>query len=179
MQRPFPLYGEFPWMFTRAGTLVSDAYYSVGAMEPTLTPLRPSELAARLRVAVWRAARRMRRESDVEITPTLHAALGTVEAHGPITAGQLATHEHVRKPTMTRTIAALVDRGLIERLPDSIDGRVTWLQVTPAGRALLQAARRRTDAFLARRLTSLSAEERDTLQRAIDLLEDLAERGEA
>jgi DNA-binding MarR family transcriptional regulator len=79
---------------------------------------------------------------------------------------------------MTRTIGALVDRGLIERLPDPIDGRISWLQVTPAGAALLQAARVRTDAYLAQQLKRLRPEERETLQRAVDLLEDLADRDE-
>jgi DNA-binding MarR family transcriptional regulator len=145
-------------------------------MERTKTTVRPAELAAQLRVAVWRAARRMRHVSDVELSPTLHSALGSVEAHGPITAGQLAAHEHVRKPTMTRTIRELVDRGLIERLPDPLDGRVTWLHVTPAGVSLLRAARRRTDAFLAQRLQKLSAEDRETLERAAEVLERLAEQ---
>jgi DNA-binding MarR family transcriptional regulator len=99
-----------------------------------------------------------------------------VEAHGPITAGQLAAHERVRKPTMTRTIRELVDRGLIERLPDPLDGRVTWLQATPAGVSLLRAARRRTDAYLTQRLQKLSAEDRETLERAADVLERLAEQ---
>src|ERR687887_1094733 len=104
----------------------------------------PAALAGGLRVAGWRFARRMRQESDPGITPTLHAALHTVETHGPITAGQLAAHEHVQKPTMTRTIQSLLDRGLIERLPDPLDGRVRWLSITPAGRKLLQRSRRRT-----------------------------------
>jgi DNA-binding MarR family transcriptional regulator len=145
-------------------------------MERTKTTLRPAELAAQLRVAVWRAARRMRHVSDVELSPTLHSALGSVEAHGPITAGKLAAHEHVRKPTMTRTIRELVDRGLIERLPDPLDGRVTWLKVTPEGKALLLKARRRTDVFLTQRLQQLRPEERDALQRAAEILERLAER---
>jgi DNA-binding MarR family transcriptional regulator len=145
------------------------------------TQMRPAELAATLRVALWRAARRMRHESDVDISPTLHSALGTVERHGPITAGGLATHEHVRKPTMTRTIHALVDRGLIERLPDPLDGRVTWLQITPEGTALLAKARRRTDAYLTQRLRELTPGERETLRDATEILERLAQRdlGEA
>ncbi|TMK13900.1 MAG: MarR family transcriptional regulator, partial [Actinobacteria bacterium] len=102
----------------------------------------PAALAARLRVAGWRFARRMRRESAPGISPTLSAALHTVETHGPITAGQLAAHEHVQKPTMTRTIQAMLDRGLVERIPDPLDGRVSWLSVTPAGRKLLQRSRR-------------------------------------
>jgi DNA-binding MarR family transcriptional regulator len=135
----------------------------------------PAALAARLRVAGWRFARRMRQESDPGITPTLHAALHSIETHGPITAGQLAVHEHVQKPTMTRTIQALLDRGLIERLPDPLDGRVSWLRITPAGRKLLQRSRRRTDEFLAKRVKKLTPDEREVLEEATALLGRLAE----
>jgi len=141
---------------------------------PAPTRAECAELAARLRVSVWRAARRMRRESTPGISPTLHAALFTVETHGPITAGQLAEHEQVRKPTMTRTIAALLDQGLITRTPDPLDGRVTWLQVTPAGSQLLSVARRRTDEFLSRRLTRLTPQERVVLDEAASILERLS-----
>jgi DNA-binding MarR family transcriptional regulator len=138
----------------------------------------PAELASRLRVSVWRAARRMRVESSVGISPTLHAALHSVEVHGPITAGQLARHENVRKPTMTRTIHALLDEGLVERTPDPLDGRVSWLQVTPAGAKLLQRARRRQTEFLAARLKKLSDEDREVLDRATVVLDRLAGRDE-
>jgi DNA-binding MarR family transcriptional regulator len=123
----------------------------------------------------WRFARRMRRESSPGISPTLSAALHTVETQGPITAGQLAAYEHVQKPTMTRTIQAMLDRGLVERIPDPLDGRVSWLSVTPEGRKLLQRSRRRTDEFLAKRVKKLSAEEREVLETAALLLERLAE----
>jgi DNA-binding MarR family transcriptional regulator len=135
----------------------------------------PAALAARLRVAGWRFARRMRQESDPGITPTLHAALHSIETHGPITAGQLAAHEHVQKPTMTRTIQALLDRELIERLPDPLDGRVSWLRITPTGRKLLQRSRRRTDEFLAKRVKKLTPDERELLEEAAALLGKLAE----
>jgi DNA-binding MarR family transcriptional regulator len=117
----------------------------------------------------------MRQESDPGITPTLHAALHSIETHGPITAGQLASHEHVQRPTLTRTIQALLDRELVERLPDPLDGRVSWLSITPSGRKLLQRSRRRTDEFLAKRVKKLQPEERALLERAAELLERLAE----
>ena len=138
----------------------------------------PAELASRLRGSVWRAARRMRVESSVGISPTLHAALHTVEVHGPITPGQLARHENVRKPTMTRTIHALLDEGLVERTPDPLDGRVAWLKVTPAGLKLLQRARRRQTEFLAARLKKLSEEDREILDRATVVLDRLAGQDE-
>jgi DNA-binding MarR family transcriptional regulator len=161
-------------------TLISMAYYagSVNANQPALAvagQAEPAALAARLRVAGWRFARRMRQESDPGITPTLHAALHSIETHGPITAGQLASHEHVQKPTLTRTIQALLDRELVERLPDPLDGRVSWLSITPSGRKLLQRSRRRTDEFLAKRVKKLQPEERALLERAAELLERLAE----
>jgi len=118
----------------------------------------------------------MRRESDPGITPTLHAALFTLETHGPMTAGQLASHESVQKPTMTRTIQALVDGGLARRTPDPLDGRVTWLAITPQGTRLLQRTRQRTDEFLTKRLETLTVEERDLLARASDLLARIAEK---
>lgn len=139
-----------------------------------LTRTASAELAARLRVAVWRAARRMRRESAAGLSPTLHAALFTIETHGPVTASQLAEHEQVRKPTMTRTIAALLEQGLITRTPDPLDGRVTWLEVTPEGSRLLQRARRRTDEFLAKRLARLTSHERAVLDEAASILERLS-----
>lgn len=139
------------------------------------TVLDAAELASRLRVSVWRVARRLRRESDPGITPTLHAALFTVEKHGPMTAGQLAAHEHVQKPTMTRTIQALLERRLITRTPDPLDRRVTWLQVTAAGTRLLQRARRRSDVYLTGRLDGLPPQDRALLERAAALLELLAD----
>jgi DNA-binding MarR family transcriptional regulator len=117
----------------------------------------------------------MRHASAPGITPTLHAALFCVEQNGPLTAGQLAAHEHVTKPTMTRTIAALFDGGLITRTVDPLDGRVTWLQITLEGKRLLQRSRRRSDEYLARRVRQLSDEERRVLGRAAAILERLGE----
>ena len=142
---------------------------------PTDLLTTPAQLAARLRVAVWRLSRRMRHASAVDITPTLHAALFTVERHGPLTAGQLAAHEHVTRPTMTRTIAAMLERDLISRAPDPLDGRVTWLQITREGKRLLQRTRRRSDEYLATRVRTLDADERKILEQAAAILERLGE----
>ncbi|MGZ8578376.1 MAG: MarR family transcriptional regulator, partial [Actinomycetota bacterium] len=57
-----------------------------------------------------------------------------------------------------------------------LDGRITWLAITPEGTKLLQRTRRRTDEFLSKRLKALSPEERDVLSRASDLLAWIAEK---
>jgi DNA-binding MarR family transcriptional regulator len=105
------------------------------------------------------------------------SALATVERHGPMTVGELATHEQVQKPTVTRIVAALLERDLIARTPDPLDGRISWLKTTGQGRRLLQRIRRRRDEYLAARLKRLSPNELETLERAAELLERLTEVG--
>ncbi|MGZ8630403.1 MAG: MarR family winged helix-turn-helix transcriptional regulator [Actinomycetota bacterium] len=134
-----------------------------------------TRLASSLRLSVFRLSRTLRRESQAGISPTLLAALATIERHGPMTAGDLAAHEQVRKPTVTRILGALVEQGLAERTPDPLDRRVAWVQLTPAGLTLMQRARRRTDRYLATRLKRLDPDELATLERAAEILDRMTE----
>lgn len=144
-------------------------------MAPAPTAIDVSELTTQLRLSITRLARKLRREGDPGVTPTLLAALSTIERHGPVTAGGLADHEQVERPTVTRLLAALGTRGLIERTTDPLDGRVTWLQISAEGRKLLQRTRRRKDEYLANRIRQLSPEDQTSLQRAAEILERLSE----
>jgi DNA-binding MarR family transcriptional regulator len=143
---------------------------------PTAPPATDlASLASLLRLSVFRASRTLRRESQAGISPTLLAALSTIERHGPMTAGDLAAHEQVRKPTVTRILGALVDEGLVDRSADPIDRRVSWVHLTPAGRSLMRNVRRRTDRYLAQRLKRLEPAELVALERAADLLDRITE----
>lgn len=143
---------------------------------PTASPtIDVAALASHLRLGITRLARKLRREGDPGVTPTLLAALSTIERHGPMTAGSLASHEQVEKPTVTRLLAALEARALVTRTPDPLDRRIAWLQVTPEGRKILQRTRRRKDEYLAKRLKGLAPGDLATLQRAAALVERLTE----
>jgi hypothetical protein len=78
----------------------------------------------------------------------------------------LAIHEQVEKPTVTRLLAVLEERELIQRTSDPLDGRVTWVQISAPGRKLLQSTRRRKDGYLAKRIKHLSLDDQATLERA-------------
>jgi DNA-binding MarR family transcriptional regulator len=132
-------------------------------------------LAAQLRLAVARTARRLRQEATVGLSPTLTSALVSVERHGPLTPSELAARERIQRPTATRLIAALEARGLVARTADPADRRSSLIAVTGDGAALLTEVRTRKDAYLARRLRELPAEDRAALARAADLLERLLE----
>src|SRR3954468_2921305 len=133
------------------------------------------DLAGRLRLAVTRTARRLRQEAGGGLSPTLTAALATIDRHGPLTASELAERKRIRRPTATRLVARLVADGLVGRTADPTDRRSCLLAIDPAGQALLAQLRTRKDAYLAQRLRRLDAEERETLARAADLLERLPE----
>jgi DNA-binding MarR family transcriptional regulator len=132
-------------------------------------------LASHLRIAVARTARRLRQESGTGLSPTLTAALATVERHGPLTPSELAARERVQRPTVTRILSTLDELGLVARAADPGDRRSSLITVTAAGRELLAAARTRKDAFLSERIEALGAEDRATLERAAALLEDMLE----
>jgi DNA-binding MarR family transcriptional regulator len=102
------------------------------------------------------------------------ATLGTLERHGPLTPGELAAHERVQPPSMTRLVATLEAAGLAGRDPHPTDGRQVLLRITPAGSGILLEDRRRRDAWLARQLRELDPAELDVLTRAAAVLDRLA-----
>jgi DNA-binding MarR family transcriptional regulator len=137
------------------------------------------DLALRLRPVIARTSRRLRQEGGAELSPTLTAALATVERHGPLTPSELAARERVRRPTVTRLVARLEADGLVARTAAPADGRSTLVAVTAEGRALLDQMRTRKDAYLARRLEALGAHERAVLEHAAAILERMLEEEEA
>jgi DNA-binding MarR family transcriptional regulator len=138
----------------------------------TLT--RTAELASTLRVSVMRLGRRLRAERVVtDLSLTQMSALGTLDRHGPLTPRELADHEKVQPPSMTRVLAGLEERGLILRTPHETDGRQHLVSLTADAKALLKEDRRRRDAWLAQRLAELTQEERDVLRAAAPVIERL------
>jgi DNA-binding MarR family transcriptional regulator len=142
-----------------------------------------AEIAARLRLAVVRTARRLRQDAAAAegtgaLSPTLTAALATVENHGPLTPSELAARERIRRPTATRIITRLVELGLVSRTPDPTDGRGFLVATTGEGSALLKRLRGRKNAYLAKRMRDLDPEEVATLERASVILERLLDEEE-
>jgi DNA-binding MarR family transcriptional regulator len=135
---------------------------------------KTAELASTLRVSVMRLGRRLRAERVVtDLSLTSMAALGTLDRHGPLTPRELADHEKVQPPSMTRVLAGLEERGLILRTPHETDGRQHLVSLTTEARSLLKEDRRRRDAWLAQRLAELTQEERDVLRAAAPVIERL------
>jgi DNA-binding MarR family transcriptional regulator len=136
-----------------------------------------TDLATRLRLAVTRTARRLRQQAGTDLTPSLAAALATVEKRGPLTPSELAEIEAVKRPTATKLVAKLAAAGLVDRAGDPSDGRVSLVSISPEGSALLSKMRMRKNAYLASRLRALPPDDIAALERAAEVLERLLEDG--
>ena len=100
------------------------------------TTLDTAALAHDLRLAVMRFSRRLRNQRvDTSVTLTHLAALSTLKRHGPMSPGELAAHERVQPPSMTRVVVALEGMGLVTRTPHPTDGRQVVIDLTPAAEA--------------------------------------------
>jgi DNA-binding MarR family transcriptional regulator len=136
----------------------------------------PAVLAAELRVALMKAVRRLRAEkSDADLTDGQYSVLAVLDRLGPRTPGEIAAHERVQPPSMTRTVAALAELGLVTRTEHPVDRRQVLVALTQTGTATVRETRRRRDAWLARRLAALTPTERDVLARAAEILRRIAD----
>ena len=135
-------------------------------------------LAAELRVSVMRLRRRLanERHPDNELSLGAMAVLGCLYRNGELSVGELAAQERVQPPSMTRTVNCLEDGGYVARRPHETDGRQVVVVLSELGRETVLADRARRDAWLARKLTDLTPEERAVLRRAAPILEALAQK---
>ena len=139
------------------------------------TTLDTAALAHDLRLAVMRFSRRLRNQRvDQSVTLTHLAALSTLKRHGAMSPGELAGHERVQPPSMTRVVVALEGMGLVTRSPHPTDGRQVVIDLTPAAEELLTAEARAREAWLTDTLEQLTAQERSVLREAAVIMDKLA-----
>ena len=135
----------------------------------------PAVDVTRLRVALARLSRRLRRHELAGLTPTQLAALATVERSGPMRLGDLAAAEGIAPSTLTRLVTALEDSGYVRRFADPTDARASTMAITPRGQDALERIRTESTLVLTASLGLLTAAQRSALAEALPVLEQLAE----
>ena len=95
--------------------------------------------------------------------------------HGARCLSELAQSQAVALPTMSRTVSALVERGWLTRSEDPYDRRRVVISLTDEGRAYFESLHACAEEHMARLVTSLSAEQRETLLAGLDVLRSLFE----
>ena len=135
---------------------------------------RAAALADKLHSAAIHLLRQLRKEDDATgLSAPRLSALSVVVFGGPLTLGQLASAEQVKPPTMTRIVTGLEKDGLVKRLGDASDRRLTRIQATAKGRQVLMAGRARRVERLAAAVRRLDASRLAELARGAQLLEGI------
>ena len=137
-----------------------------------------ADVAQRLRRVVGHLTRLMRpvdASLAADLTPTRTAVLLNTVRNGRARLADVAEQEGLNPTLLSRTLAALAEDGLVERVSDPDDRRVAWVSPTPAGRRLAQRIRAQRTAALHDALASLSDAERHRIEAALPALERLVE----
>src|ERR1700691_3166075 len=147
-------------------------------MESEVSVPDAHEVAAALRVAIGMLYRRLKQAAPTdELTLAESSTLSRLERGGPASSSELARHDRISPQSMGVTVAALLDRGLIERNRDPEDGRRIVLSITAAGQRTVRDKRgARTEHIAAALREGFSEDELRQLHGASALLERLAEK---
>jgi DNA-binding MarR family transcriptional regulator len=128
----------------------------------------------RLRVALARLSRRLRRHEVAGLTPTQLSALATIGKTGPMRLGDLAAAEGIAPSTLTRLVTALEESGYVRRTADPSDARASTLAITQHGQEALERIRTESTLMLTASLKLLTPAQRSALASALPVLEQLA-----
>jgi DNA-binding MarR family transcriptional regulator len=142
----------------------------------TTTTLSRTDVANRLRPAVLKLARELRRESHaLGVTGGQVTLLIQIRKRRGIGVRDLAVLERMSPAAMSGYVARLEKAGLVIRTPDQLDRRRHGLSVTAEGERVLRSVRSRRTALLANRLEGLSDEDLAALDAAVGPLLRLVE----
>jgi DNA-binding MarR family transcriptional regulator len=96
-----------------------------------------------------------------------HVLLFPLTRLGPLRQGALAELVHADPSTVSRHVTLLVERGLVRRVADELDGRASRLVVTPAGEAVMETMRQERDGMLQQVTESWTPQELETFTRLL------------
>jgi DNA-binding MarR family transcriptional regulator len=95
---------------------------------------------------------------------------------GPRRITELAAEERVTQPAITLLVNRLAERGWVERIPDSRDGRAVLVSLTAAGEEVFERLRAEYRALLHEEMVSLEDGEVETLAAAVAILDKVIDR---
>ncbi len=132
------------------------------------------ETADRLHSLAIHLLRRLRKVDEATgLSGPRLSAMSVIVFAGPVTLSDLAAAEQVKPPTMTRLVQGLEAEGLLRRLSDPNDARVTRLEATAKGRKVMIDGRAQRVRMLAELLDQLPASEQNAVRRAVLSLESI------
>ena|SRR5438105_12496987 len=135
---------------------------------PTAVSADPTAIANRLRPALLRLNRELRREiHSLGVNGGQVTLLIQIGREPGIGVNELAARERMSAPGMSKAIGRLEAAGLLRRT-ELADKRRVGLELTDEGERVLASVKRRRTAWLADRLRGLTPRELDKIDDAIE-----------
>jgi len=140
-----------------------------------MTSQTTDETALHLVLAMHRLVRSIRASMPNLIAhPTQLIVLAQLAESGPMRIGELASRVPCSQPTATTVANGLEASGLVQRVPDTSDGRAIRLRITDLGRDTIISVAHDQAAVLRERLDGLNETDRATVLAAVPLLYRMA-----
>lgn len=109
------------------------------------------------------------RQGEQGLTPA-HVGILARVSEAPCTLSELARHQCVRLPTMSRSVSMLVEKGLVLRSIPEQNRRQTMVSLTDKGKQSLAAMKKRAQRHVAAVLAPLNASERNQVHTGLAIL---------
>ena len=110
-----------------------------------------------------------------DVSPTAAAVLAGLARTGPQRVTDLARVAGVSQPAMTQLVNRLTQQGMLARVADDADRRAVLVEVTDAGREVLETRRGQRAGVLDAALARVSAEDRAAIAAALPALARLVD----
>ncbi len=94
---------------------------------------------------------------------------------GICSASELATAKNISRPAISQAVDILVNKGLLMRAQSTQDRRYVELSLTDSGNALLDTVFKETRGWMKKRMNALSAEELETIAKAMEAMKKMLE----
>ena len=136
---------------------------------PRISAGRARPAAQELLQVVMLVMRALAAEMRRPPTPVAPAQFGLLVrmAEGACSVSELARHQQVSLPTVSKSVHMLVRRGWVERWDSPQDRRQTMVRLTRSGRRVLAGIKQQADRLVAHRLAGLTRAERARLRAAL------------
>lgn len=144
-------------------------------MSPTADETASKLLEATM--LVMRSLGAQMRQGEQRLSPAHVGLLAKIGA-GQCGMTELARHQGVRLPTISKSIGLLVERGWVERRIPEENRRQTIVRLTAEGRKALGAMKRRAEGHVADILAPLNAAQRGRVHKSLSLLVQILKPGD-
>jgi DNA-binding MarR family transcriptional regulator len=137
----------------------------------TVTPEESARELLEVVPIVMREIRsQMRSRGSLDLTVPQFRTLAFVNRNKGSSLCEVADHMGLTPPSASTLVDGLIERSMMTREEHPDDRRRVRLAVTSRGQAILEASTRGTMTYLAKKLNSISADDREVIVKAMETL---------